>query len=147
MLYIGSDHRGYKLKEYIKEYLDDRAIKFEDMGTNNEKESDYPEFAQKVGKKVSRTHNRGILICGSGAGMTIAANKIKGVYAALAANPAMARAIKEQDDVNILVLAANFTSKEDAKAILNSWFESEYNRQDRHQRRIDQIKKIENKNF
>ncbi len=145
MIYIGADHRGYKLKEYIGEYLDDRAIEFEDMGANNAEQSDYPEFARKVGSKVAGTENRGILICGSGAGMTISANKIKGVYAGLATSAEMARAIKEQDDINVLVLASDFTNEEKTKDILDSWFDTEYDRQDRHQKRIDQIKELEKK--
>lgn len=143
MIYIGSDHRGYKLKEYVKEYLEDRAQDYEDLGADNEEESDYPEFAKKVGEKVSRTDNRGILICGSGAGMTITANKIKGIYAALSTNPEMSKAIKAQDDVNVLVLAANFTSEDEAKKILDSWFSAKFDRKDRHQRRIDQIAEME----
>ena len=138
MMYLGSDHRGYKLKEYISEYLNNRAIQFEDLGANNKEQSDYPVFAKKVGDKVAGTKNRGILICGSGAGMTITSNKIKGVYAALATNPEMASAIKQQDDVNVLVFAADFTTKEQAKDILEAWFDSDYDRQDRHQKRINQ---------
>ncbi|MFH1749479.1 MAG: RpiB/LacA/LacB family sugar-phosphate isomerase [bacterium] len=145
MIYLGADHRGYKLKEYISEYLDDRAIEFEDMGANNEELSDYPIYARKVGNKIAGTENRGILICGSGAGMTIASNKIKGVYAALATNPKMASAIKQQDDVNVLVLAADFTSEEQTKNILDAWLDTEYDRQGRHQKRIDQIKELEKK--
>lgn len=145
MIYLGADHRGYNLKEFISEYLNNRAIQFENMGTDSKEQSDYPEFARKVGEQVSKTNSRGILICGSGAGMVITANKIQGVYAALATNPEMASAIKQQDDVNVLVLAADFTSEEQTKNILDAWFDSKYDRQDRHQKRIDQIKKLEKK--
>ncbi|MFC1656902.1 RpiB/LacA/LacB family sugar-phosphate isomerase, partial [Patescibacteria group bacterium] len=108
-------------------------------------QSDYPIYAHKVGSKVAGTENRGILICGSGAGMTISANKIKGVYAALATNPEMAGAIKKQDDVNVLVLAADYIKEEQTKDILDAWFDTEYDRQNQHQKRINQIKELEKK--
>ncbi|MBU0670743.1 RpiB/LacA/LacB family sugar-phosphate isomerase, partial [Patescibacteria group bacterium] len=116
MIYLGADHAGFKLKEQIKDYLDQRKIKYKDFGTNNEESVDASDFAVKVAKKVRQNKiNRGILICGSGIMMSMAANKIKGARAALVWNPKIAKQAREHNDVNILALSGRESKPKDWK--------------------------------
>ncbi|MCK4651011.1 ribose 5-phosphate isomerase B [Candidatus Babeliales bacterium] len=122
---IGSDHRGYDLKEKIK----NNFIKIEwiDVGINSKTRVDYPIFSKKVCKNIlDGIVDQGILICGSGIGMSISANRFRGIYAALCWNAKVAAAAKEHDKANILVLSSDFVSQNDTFEIVKSWIESKF---------------------
>src|SRR3972149_6282523 len=120
MIYIGADHRGFQLKEEIKKYLAERGEKFKDIGNLKfEPDDDYPDFAVKVAGEVAKSpkKNRGILLCGSGVGVDVAANKVRGVRSALALSAWMAQAAREDDEVNVLSLSADVTDAATATRI------------------------------
>ena len=141
-LFIASDNGGFSLKEFLKEKLS-KKFEVKDFGCNSEESCDYPpvgyEVAQLVGKKV---FSRGILICKTGIGMSIIANKVKGVRAALCDRVEIARSSREHNDANVLVLAANIVSPRRAKKIIEVWLTTRA-RGGRHRRRIEQISKLE----
>lgn len=146
MIYIGADHRGYKLKEVIKVYLKELNFEFEDLGAFEIKlDDDYPDYAILVAKKISQNpkENRGILICGSGVGVDIVANKFKGVRSALLFDEKQARMSRNDDNTNVLAFAADFTPENLAKEILKIWLETPFSRLERHARRLLKIKNIE----
>lgn len=148
IIYIGADHRGFELKERIKKYLSDKNYKVEDVGNHYYDESDdYPDFAIKVAENISKSpnHNAGIVICGSGVGVDIVANKFIGVRSALAANEDQIIAARKDDDVNVLALAAEFISEEDAQKIVDLFLETKFDEEDRHERRLEKIEEMENK--
>lgn len=124
---IGSDHRGYELKESLKKAFD--QISWDDVGTSNSSERvDYPVFVNLVCKKVlSGEVDRGVLICGSGIGVSIGANRFKGIYASLCWSTDIAVAARKHDNSNILALPADFVSSEKAASILDSWLKTEFN--------------------
>ncbi|RMF97140.1 MAG: ribose 5-phosphate isomerase B [Candidatus Schekmanbacteria bacterium] len=143
MLLIGADHGGFKLKERIKKYLSQKNIPFEDVGTNNEESCDYPDFAVSVAKRISEGKaEKGILICGTGIGMSITANKFPGVRATLCHNSFTAKMSREHNNSNILVLGERDIDEETALEITKIWLETPF-AGDRHQRRLDKIKAIE----
>jgi len=142
---IGSDHGGYELKKSVMEFLKDKKCKVEDLGTHSKESCDYPMIGFEVAKAVGDGRaDRGILICKTGIGMTIIANKVYGVRAAACYDADMARSSVEHNDCNVMVLAASYTDAKKAKAILKAWFAAEH-AGDRHARRVDQIKEIESK--
>src|SRR3989344_6819277 len=127
MIYIGSDHRGYKLKETFKSYLQELGLVLEDLGAKElVPNDDYPDYALMVAQKVAENpdENRGILICGSGVGVDIVANKIKGVRSALCFDIKQAQASRNDDNTNVLSLSADFISEDLAKAIVKTWLET-----------------------
>lgn len=147
VIYLGADHRGFKLKEALKYYLKEQGYEVVDLGNARyDKEDDFPDFAAEVAKKVSLAPEeaRGILICGSGTGMTIVANKFKNVRAGLAMSPDQAHAGRHDDDVNVLSLAADFTSEADAKNIVRVFIATPFGGEERYRRRIEKISQIEN---
>src|SRR3989338_6998179 len=107
---IGSDHAGFKLKEKLKDFLTKNDYIVIDVGTNNEKSADYPDYAVKVGEKISDTDNFGVLVCGSGIGMSIAANKVPGVRAALCRDELDAEMSRKHNDANIVCLGERVSS-------------------------------------
>jgi ribose 5-phosphate isomerase B len=142
---IGSDHAGFLLKEAIKQYLADKGYAITDVGTDSTEPVDYPDFAAKVADRVSAGgFDRGILVCGSGAGMTIVANKFPYIRAALCLDIETARLSRLHNDTNILVLAGRRTDTELAKSITQMWLNTEFEG-GRHQRRIDKIREIESR--
>ncbi len=146
MIYIGSDHGGFKLKEDIKKFLHSRNMSLKDLGAKKfVDDDDYPQYAVAVAKQVGKNpdKNRGILICRSGQGVCIAANKLKGVRAALAWNERVAKHSRNDDDTNILCLASDFISPEAAEDIVSAWLDTPFSYEDRHIRRIKEIKKLE----
>lgn len=146
MIYIGADHRGFQLKEEIKKYLDERGEKFKDLGNLKfEPDDDYPDFAVKVAGEVAKApeKNRGILLCGSGVGVDVAANKVGGVRSALALSAWMVQAARKDDDVNVLSLSADITDAATAKRIVKAFLETPFSGEERHKRRIEKIKQIE----
>lgn len=142
---IGSDHAGFLLKEAIKQYLADKGYALTDVGTDSTEPVDYPDFAAKVANRVSAGgFDRGILVCGSGAGMTIVANKFPHIRAALCLDEETARLSRLHNDTNILVLAGRRTDTELAKSITQMWLNTEFEG-GRHQKRIDKIREIESR--
>lgn len=140
---IGSDHGGYKLKEEVKKYLENNGYGYKDFGCDSAESCDYPDFGIPVAEAVSRgKFVRGILICKSGLGMSITANKVKGIRAALCHNTELAEKSRRHNDANILVLGAEFTDPLNARLIINTWLNTRFEG-GRHQNRIDKITKYE----
>jgi ribose 5-phosphate isomerase B len=137
-LTIGSDHRGHALKKYLIESLPE--VDWFDVGTDSESRVDYPEFAHKVCSEVisGSTDDRGILICGSGIGMSIAANRFPGIYAALCWDKDIAQVARMHDLANVLVLPADFISYEDSLSIVEHWLKTDF-LGGRYQSRLDMI--------
>ncbi|MDX9710422.1 MAG: ribose 5-phosphate isomerase B [Trichloromonas sp.] len=143
MMVIASDHGGLELKEAIKKCLVARGLSVRDFGTDNGDSVDYPDFGEKVARAVSSGEaERGILICGTGIGMSIVANKFPGVRAALVNDPFTARMAKEHNNANVLVLGGRVITPEVACRLVEIWLDSEFEG-DRHQRRLDKISRIE----
>jgi ribose 5-phosphate isomerase B len=140
---IAADHAGYQEKEQLKPLLNELGIQFEDLGTASPESVDYPDYARQVGEKVARGEvDQGLLFCGSGTGMAIAANKVPGVRAAVAWNEDIARLAREHNDANVLSLAARFTPLEELKNIVRAWFAASFDG-GRHKRRVEKIREIE----
>jgi len=140
---IGSDHAGYEEKEKLKTLLDQLGIQYEDLGTLSTESVDYPDYARKVAEEVaSGKVDQGLLVCGSGTGMAIAANKVPGVRAAVAWNEEIARLAREHNNANILALAARFTPFDEVAKIVRTWFAAKFDG-GRHARRVDKIRDIE----
>ena len=140
---LGADHAGVALKQDIKQQLDERGISYTDFGTNTTESVDYPEYAQKVGDAVAGGQfDRGILFCGSGIGMAIAANKVPGIRAAAVFDPTAARLSREHNDANVLSLAERVTPADEARRIVDAFLDTPF-AGGRHQRRVDKITAIE----
>lgn len=145
MIYIGADHRGFKLKEYLKNYLHGNNIEFIDLGnTVLDQNDDYVDFAQNVANKVAKEKNAlGVIICGSGIGVSIVANKIKGIRAGLALNPNMAVHAKSADHINILALGGDYITNTDAEKIFEAFYNTRESDEPRYMRRINKITTLE----
>ncbi|MBX3281029.1 MAG: ribose 5-phosphate isomerase B [Acidobacteria bacterium] len=140
---LAADHAGFEEKEKLKAELDSLGVEYTDMGTDSDASVDYPDFARKVGEAVARGEfERGILLCGSGAGMAIAANKVPGIRSAVAWNEEIARLSREHNNTNVLALAARFTADYEIKNIVKAWLDAEFDA-GRHERRVEKITKIE----
>ncbi len=140
---IGSDHAGFENKEKLKKTLDELGVEYEDCGTNSIESVDYPVFAKKVAEKVASGEvEQGILVCGSGNGMQIAANKVRGIRAALAWNEETAKLARQHNDANILSLPARMVSDEEAAKIVKSFLNAEFEG-GRHARRVEEISEME----
>ena len=147
MIALGADHGGYKLKEEIKKYLDEIGIEYKDFGTDSEERCDYPEFAEKVAKAVqSKECEKGILVCGTGFGVTIVANKFKGIRCASCWNEEVAKLLKGHNNANIIALPGRFINTSQAIVILRAWLATEF-MGGRHQERLQMIQNIENENM
>ena len=143
MIAIGSDHGGLQLKDAIRDYLVGRGLCVSDLGTNNDDSVDYPDFGAKVAQAVStQTVAKGILICGTGIGMSIAANKFPRIRAALVWDDFTAQMAKEHNDANILVLGGRVLSVEDACRMVGIWLDCTF-AGGRHQDRLNKIAQIE----
>lgn len=144
MIVIGSDHGGFKLKSAIKSLLQERSITVLDLGTNNGEDSvDYPDFGESVARKVFLGEaEKGILVCGTGIGMSIVANKFPGVRAALAADTYMAKMAKQHNNANILVLGGRVLDENEACEMVATWLDSSFEG-GRHQARLDKISALE----
>lgn len=145
MIILGSDHAGFTLKEELKRYLSSKGEDIDDVGTYSSDPVDYPEFAAEVAHKValSRGKDRGILVCGSGVGMAIAANKIDGIRAVDADSEEIAKKSREDDDTNVLTLAGRLLETDRALSITDVWLKTPFSNKDRHVRRIQEIKDLE----
>jgi ribose 5-phosphate isomerase B len=136
---LASDHAGFDEKESIKRTLDEIGVEYEDMGTVSADSVDYPDYARKVADAVAKgEYEQGLLICGSGTGMAIAANKVRGVRAAVAWRPDIARLAREHNNANVLALPARFTSDDEAAEIVKAWFSATFEG-GRHEGRVAKI--------
>ncbi len=141
---LGFDHRGVVLKNTIIECLNNLSVQYIDRGTISEKSVDYPDFAEKVAEDVKNDESQlGILVCNTGIGMAIAANKFKGIRAAYVINPFTAESARRHNDANILVLGAITIEKEEICKTIETFIKCNFDK-GRHQRRIDKINEIEN---
>ena len=139
---IASDHGGFELKEYLKEYLKKSGIEISDFGTNSEEPVDYPIYGERCARAVANGEvERGVVCCGTGIGISIAANKVAGIRCALCTDENMARLSRQHNNANMLALGGRITSNEDAQKILDAWLITEFEG-GRHQRRIDMIDNI-----
>lgn len=149
MLYLAADHAGFELKEKIKEYLRAENIPFEDLGsTTMASDDDYPPLAQTVAKKVTadkKHESRGLLVCGTGNGICMAANKIHDIRAGVGYNLAAAEALRAHNDANVLCLAGRVLQPDFAKAIVRKFLETPFSGEERHVSRIKQITKLESR--
>lgn len=145
MIAIGSDHAGYEAKEVLKKYLDSKKIESKDFGTFSKESCHYPIFAEKVARAVaSGESEKGILVCGSGIGVSIAANKVKGVRAALCYEPELAEMARKHNDANVLCLGARFSDIKKMKEMIDIFLKTDFEG-GRHAERIDLISDIERK--
>jgi ribose 5-phosphate isomerase B len=137
---IGADHGGFDLKEKIIDYLKEHQIEYTDYGTNNGESCDYNEPGKAVSKAVSEgKYDRGILICGTGIGMSIQANKIHGIRAALVHDLYTAKATRLHNDSNVLAMGGRIIGDEIARAIVDIWLHTEFSGVERHERRVSKI--------
>ena len=147
MVVIGSDHGGYKLKEEVKKYLEEAGIEYEDVGAYSEESVNYPDFAAKVAQKVQdKKAETGILICRSGIGMSMVANKFKGVRCAPCYNETTAKFSKMHNNANVLALGADYVSVNEAICIVRMFLATPFEG-GRHLERVNLISEIENKNM
>lgn len=144
---IGSDHGGYKLKEEIKKYFDETGIEYKDFGAYSENRVDYPLIAKDVSKAVQlKECDRGILICRSGYGMAMVANKFKGIRSAPCFQEQAAKYSRMHNDSNVLALGADYITTSEAIAIVKTWIATEFEG-GRHQERLNLVAEIENENM
>ena len=147
MIAIGCDHGGYKLKEELKKYLEEIDLEYKDFGTFSEERTDYPIYAKEVAKAVSEGKaEKGVLICRSGHGMAIVANKFKNVRAAAITGEEDARFAKADDDINVLTFGADCLNTDEAIRIMRVWIATDF-KGGRYQERIDMINEIEEENM
>ena len=140
MIAIGCDHGGYELKQEIIAYLEEHKLEYKDYGCYDTNSVDYPEYAKKVAHAVAdKEADKGILICGTGIGISIAANKVKGIRAALCHDCFSAQATREHNDANILAMGARVVGEGLALDIVDTFLETEFSNDERHIRRINMI--------
>lgn len=140
---IGADHAGYEVKEKIKKQLEEMNLEVEDLGTNSTESVDYPDFGAAVGREVaSGKADEGIVVCGSGIGIAIAANKIHGIRAAQAWNEETARLAREHNNANVLSIGARVLPENEIPKIVKAWFDAKF-QGGRHEGRIEKISELE----
>jgi ribose 5-phosphate isomerase B len=160
MIYLGADHGGFLFKETLKQWLDKWGLPYQDMGnTDFDEKDDYPQYAMVVAKKVAedesqenlpsswKDRSKGILSCRSGAGMVIAANKVKGARAVGVFDPKQAQHAREHNDANIIAISGDYTDQATAKLIIETFLNTEFSGEERHKKRLNQITEFEKKNF
>ncbi|VVB99206.1 Galactose-6-phosphate isomerase subunit LacB [uncultured archaeon] len=142
--YLGSDHAGYRAKEALQKFLQKKGFETIDFGTHDESPSDYPDFAEKVGKAVaSEKGSFGLLVCGTGIGMSIAANKVRGIRAANPFDASTAKAAREHNNANVICLGSRTYPIAKAKKILEAFMKAEPSKEERHLRRVGKITGME----
>jgi len=149
VIYFGADHRGFELKNHLLEFLRNQGYQTADFGaTQREPDDDYPAYAALVAKKISLDpeQSRGVLVCGSGVGVDVAANKFPNVRSVLALSPDHVYVARKDDDVNVLSLAADFIKEADAEKMLDVFMATLFSGEDRYKRRLVDISKIEEEN-
>lgn len=139
MLYLAADHAGYELKEEIKRRLEAKGVTFEDFGAFDAKAVDYPGYAKRVARAVQKSNGRGILFCGSGQGMAMAANRFRNIRAAVVWGPKVTAETRDDNDANIISLPARFIDEERAWEIVSTFLSTSFSHADRHKRRISQL--------
>ena len=140
---LGADHAGFELKEKVKKYLQSKGVQVEDKGTDSTDSVDYPDFAVKVAQEVAQKKGDwGVLVCKSGIGMSIAANKVKGVRAAVVRTIEDTKLARGHNDANLLALSGAFTTEAEAEKIVDTWMETEFEG-GRHERRVKKILDLE----
>ena len=140
---LASDHAGYAEKERLKSILSDIGIQFDDLGTGSEESVDYPDYARKVAEQVAQGEvEQGLLVCGSGTGMAITANKVPGVRAAVAWSEETARLARQHNDANVLAIGARTTPPDDIPGIVRAWFSTEFEG-GRHAERVQKTCNLE----
>ena len=141
---VGADHAGFELKQILAAYLRDRGHEVIDKGTDSTDAVDYPDFAEAVGKALlDGEAERAVLICGSGVGASVAANKIPGIRAAVCHDSYSARQGVEHDDMNVLVLGARIIGVELARELVNNFLAAKFSAEQRHRRRVEKIRALE----
>lgn len=141
---LGADHGGVDLKDAIREYLQGQGHEVQDLGTLSRDSTDYPDYARKVGESVARgDFDRGILVCGTGQGMAMTANKVRGIRAAVCLDTYSARMSREHNNANVLCLGGRVVGLGLALDILDIWLRSEFSDSPRHHRRVDKIAEVE----
>ncbi len=146
MIYLAADHGGFELKKHIKKHLTLEGFDFEDVGAHEfDANDDYPDYAIDAANKVSENpdENKAILMCRSGVGEAIVANKLKGVRATLSWDVKHAKMSREHNDTNVLALPADYISKEQAEQIINTWLDTKFSNEERHERRLRKILEVE----
>ncbi|MCR5404521.1 MAG: ribose 5-phosphate isomerase B [Butyrivibrio sp.] len=144
MIAIGSDHGGYDLKESVKKHLDERGIKYRDFGTFDKQSCDYPDFGKAAAEAVGNGEcEKGIVICTTGIGISIVANKVKGVRCALCSEVTTARLTREHNDANVLALGGGMTGPLLADEIVDVFLDTPFSGLEKHSRRIEKIKEME----
>lgn len=146
MIYLGTDHGGYELKEQVKTWLDEWGLAYEDLGAHEyDGEDDFPQYAFAVAEKVAQSpdEHMGILACRSGGGMIIAANKVKGIRALDVQNEESAKHARDNNNANVVSLAGDWLSLDEARAVLEVVLNTEFSDKPRYQRRNDQISEYE----
>ena len=142
---IGNDHSGVEMKREIVKFLQEQGHEVVNYGTDESARCDYPIYGEKVGRAVASGEvDRGILICGTGLGISLAANKVRGVRAVVCSEPCTARLSRQHNDANVLAFGARIIGIEMAKMIVETWLSTEFEG-GRHQRRVDMVMEIENK--
>jgi ribose 5-phosphate isomerase B len=142
---LASDHAGFSEKEKLKPLLTELGIEFTDLGTTSEASVDYPDYAQKVAEQVAQgTVDQGVLVCGSGTGMAITANKVPGVRAAVAWSEEIAKLARQHNDANVLAIGARTTPDGEIPNIVRAWFDTPFEG-GRHAERVAKIKAVEGK--
>ncbi len=142
-IHLGCDHRGYELKEKIKSYLSSLGYEVCDHGTHSSDSVDYPDFVAEAVKHAVELGERAIVMCGSGLGASMSANKVRGARAALVTRYEQAVSSREHNDANVLVLAADFTTFYEARMWISVWLETPFSGEERHRRRISKLHKLE----
>jgi len=143
---LASDHAGYEEKERLKHLLTDLGIEFDDLGTGSEASVDYPDYARKVAEQVAQGRvEQGVLVCGSGTGMAISANKVNGIRAAVAWSEETARLARQHNNANILALGARTTPPNEIPKIVKAWFSTDFEG-GRHEARVEKINELEKQN-
>lgn len=148
-VFLGTDHRGFKLAQEIYLWLLDQRVSVKNVGAENlVPDDDYVDYAKEVAHTVANDIklgriSRGIVLCGSGVGVDVVANKIKGVRCGLGLNSQQTKEAREDDDINILAIAADYTSVEDAKEMIKVFLETDFSQEERHKRRIEKITALE----
>ena len=147
-VYLGCDHRGFQLKEKIAKWLFEWGYEFEDVGAQTyDEKDDYTKYASEVASLVAdNKKSLGILLCGSGVGVDVVANKFDGVRASIGVDSEQVKQGRSDDDMNILVIASDHTSEHNAKEMLKTFLKTEFDEKARHKRRLEDIKKIEETN-
>src|SRR5215210_1356410 len=140
---LASDHAGYAEKERLKPLFRELGLEVEDLGAVSEESVDYPDYARQVAERVARGEaEQGVLVCGSGTGMAIAANKVSGIRAAVAWSEEIARLARQHNDANVLAIGARTTPLEEIPKIVRAWFDAKFD-DGRHTARVEKIKQIE----